>query len=92
MRKPAPSQTELLAEADEFKAEFAGIQKGIFFDHWVAPYQLWTKMLDLIYSGNENVAWKLCDLSWPLDQPGKAEFLMEFRKQVGDQCILRLDY
>ena len=82
MQKPAPNELELRAEADEFKAKFAGIRKDIFFDKWTAPYEMWTKMLDLIYSGNMDAAWKLCDLSWPPDHSNKALFLKEFKRTL----------
>ena len=82
MRKAAPSEQELQKEAGEFKAKFAGIQKDPFFDQWTAPYEMWTKMLDLIYSGNMASAWTLCDLSWPEKNPDKALFLKEFIKQL----------
>jgi hypothetical protein len=44
---------------------------------------MWGEMLDLIYSGNMKSAWRLCDLSWPTNYPGKAVFLKEFKKQLG---------
>jgi len=46
------------------------------------PPRLWGKMLDLIYSGNMDSAWKLCELSWPADSPSKAMFLKEFKKRL----------
>lgn len=39
-------------------------------------------MLDLIYSGNMDLAWMLCDLSWLADHPGKEIFLQEFKEEL----------
>ena len=49
---------------------------------WAAPNDLFSEMLDLIYSGNMESAWKLCNLSWPVKHPGKANFLKEFINQL----------
>lgn len=40
------------------------------------------KMFDLIYSGNMDLAWKLCDLSWPANHSGKVIFMKEFKEQL----------
>lgn len=82
MKKPAPTQKELQGMAKELKAKFIGIKKDLPDDKWCAPYQMWQKMLDLIYSGNMASAWKLCELSWPAKHPGKAAFLKEFTAQL----------
>ena len=82
MKKPAPSKLELAGMAKGFQAKFVGVQKLLPEDKWSAPYEMWQKMLDLIYSGNMDSAWKLCDLSWPAKHPGKATFLKEFKRQL----------
>jgi hypothetical protein len=83
MKQPAPTEQELEGMAAGFKAQFADIQKDWLFDSkWSAPYEMWGKMLNLIYSGNMDLAWRLCDLSWPADHPGKEIFLKEFKKQL----------
>jgi hypothetical protein len=82
MKQPAPREAELKEMATKFKARFADCQKDYDFKKWSAPYEMWDKMLDLIYSGNMDSAWKLCDLSWPVDHPGKAIFLKEFKKRL----------
>jgi hypothetical protein len=68
--------------AKDLKAKFVGIKKDLPDDKWCAPYQMWQKMLDLIYSGNMASAWKLYELSWPAKHPGKAIFLKEFTAQL----------
>jgi hypothetical protein len=83
MKKPAPTKQGLEDMAAGFKAQFANIQTDMFIDKkWSAPYEMWGKMLDLIYSGNMDLAWKLCDLSWPEKHPGKALFLKEFKEEL----------
>jgi hypothetical protein len=40
--------------------------------------ELWGQMLDWIYSGHSDYAWKLFDRAWPADKPGKDAFLGDF--------------
>ena len=83
MKKPAPTKQTLEKLAGEFKPMFAS--KGVKGDpnnNLQVPPRLWGKMLDLIYSGNMDSAWKLCELSWPANNPGKAIFLKVFIKQL----------
>jgi hypothetical protein len=44
----------------------------------------WGEMLDLIYSGNEPLAWQYLDLVWPPKKPGKDKFLADFKEQLAD--------
>jgi len=39
-------------------------------------------MLDLIYTGNMNAAWKFFDKAWVKRVKGKDKFLREFREQL----------
>jgi hypothetical protein len=83
MRKPAPTQKELLQLVNDMKPLFASKKmRDDSNNNLKVPPQLWGKMLDLIYSGNMASAWKLWDLSWPAKHPNKAEFLKEFTKQL----------
>ena len=50
-------------------------------NQWPAPPEMRQKLLDLIYTGNMEAAWRLLDLSW-LDGPGKKQFLKAFKKQL----------
>lgn len=40
--------------------------------------RMWTRMLDLMYSGLEPLAWRFFDECWPAERPGKEEFRREF--------------
>jgi len=42
----------------------------------------WSEMLDLIYTGNEPLAWQYFDLVWPASKPGKERFLSDFKSQL----------
>lgn len=46
------------------------------------PPNLWKNMLDLIYGGHADSAWKLFDQSWPKKLEGKDTFAKEFCKQL----------
>ena len=79
MRKPKPTAAELKRMAAEFKVKFHESNIG---DEWGVPFALWQEMLDEIYTGNSTSAWRLFDLSWPADRPGKEMFLQAFRKRL----------
>jgi hypothetical protein len=55
---------------------------GAPFENYNAGPELWKPMLDLIYCGHADWAWKLVDAVWPADKPGKEEFLDEFCGQL----------
>ncbi len=82
MKKMATTEKQLQDWANEYKAKFVDAVKDLPDDKWAAPYEMWQKMLNLIYTGNMNSAWRLCDLSWPANHPGKSIFLKEFIKQL----------
>ncbi len=53
--------------------------------HWDS--RLWWGMLDLIYTGNGDLAWKYCDLYWsdqeePIFPADKKKFLREFKNNL----------
>lgn len=43
---------------------------------------VWSFMLDLIYSGHPEKAWEFLDKVWPEGKPGKESFLAEFKEQL----------
>jgi len=70
MHKPAPSTANL--EAAEHQ-----VRTG----DWQAEYPppvLWETMLDLIYTGHSDLAWKFLDGAWIAGRPGKNGFLRDF--------------
>lgn len=44
----------------------------------------WGPMLDLIYTGNEELAWQFLDLVWPPQKQGKTLFIRDFKKQLSE--------
>ena len=52
------------------------------FDNYYAGSALWGQMLGWIYGGESNWAWKLVNMTWPAEKPGKDEFLKEFCGQL----------
>ena len=74
MRKPSPSPAA-------FEELVAKIKKE---DDWQGrvPPDLWRAMLDFIYTGHPDLAWKIHDLAWPSSKPGKGGFLGAFCEQL----------
>ena len=73
MRKPAPT-------AEEFDAMVLDIRSGDWAEYPEARDHLWSRMLDLIYSGNAPLAWRLYDQARPCETAGKKEDLERFVK------------
>lgn len=89
MKKPAPAMAELQKQAAEAKSKlnnvaykgdsFAGITED---DGYVFEDAFWGTMLDLIYTGNNELAWKYFDMVWPATKPGKEIFKKDFRTRL----------
>lgn len=75
MLKPAPDEERL-----------AGLAKGVSeAEAWQRndlPAALWKIMLDLIYTGNADAAFRFADRAWPEAVTGKEQFLADFRAQL----------
>jgi hypothetical protein len=83
MRKPAPSARDLERKAFNARKKmdlepYTGEDSIRFEDAF------WGEMLDLIYAGNETLAWNYFDSVWPKDKPGKAVFRKDFEKKLGE--------
>jgi hypothetical protein len=63
------------------KAREAFAPDAPFEKYYTGP-QLWEPMLNLIYGGQADWAWKLVDAVWPAKKSGKEEFLGEFCGQL----------
>jgi len=44
----------------------------------------WSELLDLIYSGNEPLAWQYLDLVWPPQKAGKEYFIRDIKKRMAE--------
>lgn len=90
MKKPAPPKEELKQFAQEISQLFEQAQKKpeeaeMILTRWNQEYpvpQLWSRMLDLIYAGNEPEALQLFDEAWPESFPGKQRSLKKFNALV----------
>jgi len=76
MRKPAPTEDQW--RRADLKAARAALQPGTGFENYYAGSDLWRVMLDRIYAGQEEWAWKTVDTAWPAKKPGKDAFLKDF--------------
>jgi len=83
MRKPAPTMASLRRKANAAKAK-------INLNPYTSPEDnfndfedaFWGEMLDLIYTGHEDLAWKYFDMVWPAKKSGKEKFLADFKEQL----------
>lgn len=53
----------------------------LYKDDASAPV-FWGRMLDLIYTGNEELAWQFLDLVWPRQKQGKELFIRDFKDRL----------
>jgi hypothetical protein len=81
MRAPVLSASDLAARAAEVK-NYATSAKGGTWPHAGISPQLWATMLDLIYSGHADDAWKFLDDAWPPKVQGRDAFARDFRTQL----------
>jgi hypothetical protein len=78
MKRPAPSNEQLVARLEQLSRDQGESRWGI-------PPSTWGYMLELIYSGNGDLAWKFCDMMWAKRGKGnKEDFLSEFRKKLAE--------
>lgn len=81
MKEPAPSLASLRSKA---RAARSKIDLEPYTEAPTAGFEeaFWSEMLDLIYSGNEPLAWQYFDSVWPAQKPGKERFLADFKEQL----------
>jgi len=78
MERPAPTTAEWAKQVQEARAAFTGDNQ---FSGGIGS-KLWGDMLDLIYTGHSDMAWKLFDGAWPGARVGKDQFLADFCSQL----------
>jgi hypothetical protein len=81
MSTAAPTPTDLASTADVVKSSTPTAKDGEWPRAKVSP-QLWSTMLDLIYSGHADDARKFLDDAWPPNVNGKDKFANDFRAQL----------
>lgn len=78
MREPAPSQRVLENHARELSAGWTSGDP---------PSEVYSYVLDLVYAGHADLAWRFFDLAWPPGNPGKDEYRNDLRNQLrGSPC------
>lgn len=82
MRKPALSNGEFKRLAKRLAAELKPLPDWVNDHHYRPPPNLWTEMLNLMYTGNMSQVWELAELSWPVGTKGKRKFLKDFREKM----------
>ena len=50
----------------------------------------WDTMLDLIYTGHEELAWQYLDMVWPTRKLGKEIFIKDFKDQLAQSRFWQL--
>lgn len=83
---------EMLGPMDDpglFSKEYSDLDReartalaSTFFSKRVFEPPFWDVMLDLIFTGNEDLAWQFLDLVWPPQKQGKAIFIKDFKNQL----------
>lgn len=81
MRKRPPTLAKLRQEARQVRSQL-GLEPYKGEEDASFEVAFWDRMLDLLYSGNETLAWQYFDLVWPAKKPGKALFRADFEKQL----------
>lgn len=85
MRQPAPSAAQIESSANNTRVDAMAANYNDPFRIWPdakIPSELWAHMLNLIYTGHPNLAWRFADLAWPARIHGEDRFLAEFRAQL----------
>jgi hypothetical protein len=78
MTRPAPARQDWAKASMEATQAFADDSP---FSGGTGS-KLWGDMLDLIYTGHSNLAWKLFNEAWPPRRPGKDKFLADFCSEL----------
>ncbi|MCA1625106.1 MAG: hypothetical protein LC768_04650 [Acidobacteria bacterium] len=92
MKKPAPSLSVLKKKAQVARQQLSlepykgeDNEDSVLYKQDVFPETVfWGVMLDLIYTGHEDLAWQYLDLVWDTRKQGKQLFIRDFKQQLSD--------
>lgn len=86
MKKPGPSPKEFSAKVRDIKAveEWTDAAPPNCDMDCGVPVAVWANMLDLMYTGHPDLAWKLFDESWRPTRQDKSTFVQDFCKQLSE--------
>ena len=98
MRKPAPSLTILKRKAQMVRQKlslepYKGIENPdtvIYKEEFLGEPDFWGEMLDLIYTGHEDLAWQYLDLVWSPQKQGKSIFIEDFKGQLNESDFWKM--
>lgn len=82
MKKPAPTLAKLKAKARAASLKISNkpyTEMGMEFEE-----AFWEEMLDLIYTGHEDLAWQYFDMVWPVKKAGKEKFKADFKEALAE--------
>jgi hypothetical protein len=85
MNQPAPARDRLESKANRIRLDAMTENFSDPAPEWPTakiPPTMWATMLNLIYTGHAELAWKFADLAWPPRVQRKALFLDEFRERL----------
>ncbi|HQZ82691.1 MAG TPA: hypothetical protein PLR83_05680 [Pyrinomonadaceae bacterium] len=77
MKKPAPSMPVLRRKAAAARKNISNAPYTGEFGEFDDAF--WSEMIDLIFTGHEDLAWTYFDMVWPKAKPGKEKFLADFK-------------
>lgn len=78
MRRPGPTQDQWNKAVSDARSDFG--DPGSVWDGLGS--ELSRNMINLIYTGNSDLAWKAVDQAWPAQRPGKDKYLSSFCAQL----------
>ncbi len=98
MKKTAPSLSVLKRKAQLVRQKlslepYKGIDNEnsvIYKEEFLGEPDFWGEMLDLIYTGNEDLAWQYLDLVWSPQKQGKAIFREDFKNQLNESYYWKM--
>lgn len=83
MREPAPDDVTLASDAQAIREDPDWAARIAADPSAVPPADLWREMLNLIYAGHADLAWRFLNDAWPENRPGRMEFMVDFITQLG---------
>lgn len=90
MKKPAPSLAKLKEMARAKRAKISLRPYRGVKDSGNHEEVFWDVMLDLIYTGHEDLAWQYLDLVWPVQRKGKELFIRDFKHNLSESPFWKM--
>ena len=91
MHKPFPLREDLVRRAQQVRDDASWYWRKAGFEKNLVPESLLNTMLELIYTGHPNHAWRFLNMAWPPDVSGKDAWLHKFRANLKESKYWPLD-